>query len=289
MRTTSILQFSSPEDFDSNHDHQSASIKALRAKFIDLLAHKMNSCIESNLNGLCHYFPDYEHVNHLYLDPKTKTSGSILHFAITTNNPKLLRILQKFNPSTDIKNSMGLTPLELAYKEDNENLISALVTTLPLCCDDASVIHFAAATNDLKLLACVIESEGFIQFIYNDKNGEYPLEIALKNSNLRVAEYLMRNSFYCPKERIKAIYLDCLSRKHHVAIHILEYNKDFMYLPNSTGLDAMLLAALRGNEIVIHNLFYLGYEKVKAPYNLEEKLLELSASEDIIKVMKSFK
>ena len=282
----------------SSDEDDRVSLRHLRTKLVKAILFKKNDVVSSVLTALYKLYPEYNHIDHIYQNSKSKASGTLLHFAVMTCNLDFFDIAYDFRAATDIENENGYTPLELAFIEGHKEMISALVTNFPLCCDEQfleypSVIHYAAARNDLNLLTCVAESQGFVHFSFSAEGTlEYPLEIALNNSNLLVAEYLMKNKFFCPKERIESIYLQCIdtfSKKKHVAIHILEFYGEFMYMTNSNGLDIMLLAIKNGNEIYIRNLFYLGYDKKQASYSLEQKMVELAASDVIIELFKYHK
>ena len=126
------------------------------------------------------------------IDAKSKAGISPLHIAVKNRNLEIVRILVRNEANIDIQDGNGLTPLHYAVGQRRYEIVKYLIFHGA----DVNVknaygitpLHQAAFSGDMKTVEFLINAGADIFSI--SKNGMKPLDIARAKNRYEIANYL---------------------------------------------------------------------------------------------------
>ena len=115
-----------------------------------------------------------------------------LHHAVHRDHRDIVEILLAHGADIDIKDRNGRTPLDMAKRRGNAEIVEILTKAMKQP-KQAKTIHEAAAAGDIELVALLISQGADVNAKEKDFRGFTPMYYAVQNGHKEVIEILLAN------------------------------------------------------------------------------------------------
>ena len=151
--------------------------------------------VVSNLASEPSEYKFLDRIDETTVDTCSALDTSLIHMASLASDVALMNYLLTLNPSVNVQNEHGETPLHWACKQGNVAIIEALLThganISIIDADWNSPLHWLAEYNHIKAVEFL--SQGYLQLsnlIVKNVESKTPIEVAEECENIEMAKLL---------------------------------------------------------------------------------------------------